>query len=209
MDRKSIFILIFSIAGLLLWFPLVNKLYPPQPGQSTEVSQQTEAENEATDPTGNPGEAGQQPDAIGPAPEISAPNPSTEVTTPTPTTEEETEIVWANEDIEYIFTSQGGGIKSITLKQFDQTTNCSGDEEDTETEKLGASGRARRPACCASLRWVGQQAQLGSAEQPHIPAQTLATSAWMPAGTSAHDSALSPSPHSNPKVFMPHSPAKR
>jgi hypothetical protein len=38
MDRKSIVILVFSIIGLIAWFPLVNKYYPPQE-QSRNVAE--------------------------------------------------------------------------------------------------------------------------------------------------------------------------
>lgn len=147
MDRKSIFILIFSIAGLLLWFPLVNKLYPPQPKQPDESAEQANEGNQASTPTSNQDEVGLQAPESGNAPEISTPNQNTEVTTPTPETTEETQLVWENENIEYVFTSQGGGIKSITLKQFDQTTNCDGDaEEGSEVEKVQLNAGVPTPA---------------------------------------------------------------
>lgn len=149
MDRKSIFILIFSIAGLLLWFPLVNKLYPPQEAQPEQVvgtPDQADTENGNAAQAANPTEAAIQSSGAAPAPGISAPNPGAEVTTPTPATTEETLLTLANEDIEYVFTSQGGGIKAITLKQFDESTKRNDQEEDTESEKVKLNDEVPTPA---------------------------------------------------------------
>jgi len=37
MDRKSIIILVVSFALLVLWFPLINKIYPPKIVPRTNV----------------------------------------------------------------------------------------------------------------------------------------------------------------------------
>jgi YidC/Oxa1 family membrane protein insertase len=148
MDRKSIFILVLSIAGLLLWFPLVNKLYPPQepsPEQSVDSSGQTGTENGTAGALANLSEAAALDQENATAPAISAPNPGSQATTLTPTTAE-TELTWANEDIEYLFTSQGGGIKTVTLKQFDETTTCDDEEAGTETEKVKLNAGVLTPA---------------------------------------------------------------
>ncbi|MBT5927673.1 MAG: membrane protein insertase YidC [Verrucomicrobia bacterium] len=148
MDRKSIFILIFSIAGLILWFPLVKKLYPPQ--EQPQIEAQNREDQNAVDPTGasQPAEPVlQSPDetpAVTGTPSISI--SETEIA-PT-STQEENLLVWENEDLAYEFTSLGGGIKTVTLKQYQGTTNCNTDEteEDTELDHVKLNADVPTPA---------------------------------------------------------------
>ena len=134
MDRKSIFILIFSITGLILWFPLVNKLYPPQEQPQVVAENQEDPSNTA--PT-NGAEAGgptiQPPDST---PDVTG-TPAVSITepeTPTAIQQNESLLVWQNDDLAYEFTSLGGGIRTVTLKQYQGTTNCDEDESEENAE---------------------------------------------------------------------------
>ncbi len=141
MDRKSIFILVLSIAGLLLWFPLVNKLYPPQepsPEQSVDSSGQTGNENGTAGALANLSEATALDQENATAPAISA-QPRLAGNHPHPDNGE-TELTWANEDIEYLFTSRSGGIKAVYSEQslMRPPYERRGSRHETEKVKLNA-----------------------------------------------------------------------
>ena len=100
MDRKSITILIVSFALLVLWFPLVNKVYPPKALPKTNVQvAATASVAQATSAlpilTTN----------------VSTPVPPVPVTPSAP----EQVLVLTNAETRYTFTSHGGGIKHVEL----------------------------------------------------------------------------------------------
>ncbi len=134
MDRKSIFILIFSIAGLILWFPLVNKLYPPQEQPEILTENQDQQDTAAPDTTSTSAEAVIQPTEVTPGANETPAVAISETTAQPTTPAEENLLVWENDDLIYEFTSLGGGIKTVTLKQYQGTTHCNSDETEENSE---------------------------------------------------------------------------
>lgn len=110
MDRKSIIILVVCFLLLLLWGPLVQKMYPPKPlpPGSTNLTQTIEA-------TGQTRVA----QITTAAPPVLAP-----ITTPQPSfqvTGEEQTLVLSNASARYTFTSHGGGLKRVELVEYPET----------------------------------------------------------------------------------------
>ncbi len=103
MDRKAIIVLSVSFLLLVLWFPLVQRLYPPAP---------------VTDTT--PAEAA-RPDDGAPAADIARP-PAQTVAAPAlqgrASDAPEQTLTLENELAIYTFTSHGGGLKHVDLKKY-------------------------------------------------------------------------------------------
>jgi len=108
MDRKSIIVLVVSFVLLMLWYPLVNRLYPPRPPGTNTVASAT-----------NPISA--SPGASAVTPVVSAPPPTASLVRPD--SPEET-VTLENEDARYIFTSHGGGLKLMELKKYPEAVGC-------------------------------------------------------------------------------------
>ncbi len=106
MDRKSIIVLVVSFGLLMLWYPLVTRIYPPKPGQGTNLV--AIATNSL--PSVNTNTA-----AVASSPFFPAgPSDGSFVRAKTP---EETVIV-ENDNARYTFTSHGGGLKLVELKKY-------------------------------------------------------------------------------------------
>src|SRR5690349_10371071 len=114
MDRKSIIVLILSFGLLMLWLPLVNKIFPP-----TKLPPGTNELTQATNLT-TPGAA---------TAEAPAPSTNREATPATPVTpaaappvirsdEPEKLVTIENENVRYIFSSHQGGLKFVELKKY-------------------------------------------------------------------------------------------
>ncbi|MDG1892722.1 MAG: membrane protein insertase YidC [Verrucomicrobiota bacterium] len=153
MDRKSIFILIFSIAGLIFWFPLVNKLYPPQPPSTEQgLGREDSTVGVGTTPTSTPGpeESGQVPGVeASTTTQITSNAPSIRaVNNPTIPNPVETLLNWENEKVTYAFTSLGGGIKSFTLKEYEQAMSQeeSPSPDTVQAPKVTLNAEAAAPA---------------------------------------------------------------
>ena len=114
MDRKSILILVACFALLMLWVPLVNVIYPPVPaplqtntlGVAGSNLRQTNshgliAEHEAEISSAKPGPL-TLPESAGP---------------------EQIETLETPEAL-YTFSSHGGGLKTIELKEYPESVNC-------------------------------------------------------------------------------------
>ena len=114
MDRKSIIILAVTAALFLTWPMLVNKIYPPIPVKQTNSV--TAGTN--TTITGPAIAAGTNVIAGGTNTFASVTN--------APSDKEETLIV-ENEWARYHFTSHGGGIKLVELKQYKSIVGCKAD----------------------------------------------------------------------------------
>ncbi len=117
MDRKSIIILIVCFALLLLWGPLVRKLYPPKPlpPGATNVESQVQTSTPATPPitiTSAP-------------PSLSAGSPLAVVKLPLPADSKPVTLQITNESACYTFTSHGGGLESVELLHFPETVTRS------------------------------------------------------------------------------------
>ncbi|MFO1501956.1 MAG: membrane protein insertase YidC [Verrucomicrobiota bacterium] len=115
MDRKSLIILVASFALLMLWYPLTNRLFPPLPKPTNQPPA------EITLPLAD------NPNATTPVTPASPNQPAaltaaaSSVTTPAGP--EETRII-EDADARYTFTSRGGGIKRIELKEYPATVDC-------------------------------------------------------------------------------------
>ncbi|MBM3823619.1 MAG: membrane protein insertase YidC [Verrucomicrobia bacterium] len=126
MDRKSVIILIISFVLLVLWYPLVNKLYPPAPRPSTQGVPAAMTNGLAGSSNGTPASAPLPPSPAVPAvvPQFSAPHAGTPIR---PASPESIEIL-DTPQARYHFTSHGGGLKLIELKEYPATVTCSGKE---------------------------------------------------------------------------------
>ena len=62
--------------------------------------------------------------------------------------EDESLLIWENDTLAYEFTSAGGGIKTVILKQYQETTKCSDEEseETTETDHVRLNVNVPTPA---------------------------------------------------------------
>lgn len=115
MDRKSLIILVASFALLMLWYPLTNRLFPPTPLplQTNTVSTNIDLTPPAPFPT-TPAET----PAVTPAPSIVAPPQPLAPAAPEQT------MTLENKDVRYTFTSRGGGLKLVELKEYRATVDC-------------------------------------------------------------------------------------
>lgn len=130
MDRKSIIVLVVSFVLLMLWYPLVNRLYPPAPpGTNTVVS--------ATNP------ASASPGTSAATPVLSAPAPAASLVRPD--SPEET-VTLENEYARYIFTSHGGGLKLGELKRYPVAVGCRDRKKASTNNVATLNTRAPVPA---------------------------------------------------------------
>jgi YidC/Oxa1 family membrane protein insertase len=114
MDRKTLIILVASFVLLMLWYPLTNRLFPPVPaprstnrlGTNLTLSPKPEATSNAAE-------------SAAPAHTELAPLPHRVI----PSGPEQT-LSLENPDVRYTFTSDGGGIKYVELKQYAATVEC-------------------------------------------------------------------------------------
>ena len=115
MDRKSIAILAVCFLLMLAWGPLVNRLYPPLPvarssQASTNTTQPGSTHRSAAILSSNLSEVKVETPVLAPSPSAFVrPGASEEV------------VVLENDQVRYYFTSHGGGIKLVELKQYPET----------------------------------------------------------------------------------------
>ncbi|MBI4661376.1 MAG: membrane protein insertase YidC [Verrucomicrobia bacterium] len=115
MDRRSVIVLLLSFLLLMVWYPLTTRLFPPVPlpgGTNTLAT----ATNETIT---NISQVATQAPTLVPAPEAD-PLSSQPFRPPGP---EETLTV-EDENARYVFTSHGGGVKLVELKQYRATVAC-------------------------------------------------------------------------------------
>ncbi len=121
MDRKSILILVVCFVALMLWYPLINKLYPPKPlpaGPTNAAPATITAANQAPITSAPP--------AIAEAPVI-APKPIANTNV--------LEELVTNENARYNFTTHGGGLKLIELLKYPETVSTRR-EKQPQTNRL-------------------------------------------------------------------------
>src|SRR5687767_12516906 len=111
MDRKSIVILVVTILLFLVWAPLVNRIFPPIP-----IPQQTNA------PTMGTNIPQAELTAIS-TNVVAGTNIVATASTNAPAGKEENLII-ETESARYHFSSLGGGIKLIELKNFKSFVGC-------------------------------------------------------------------------------------
>ena len=115
MDRKSIAVLAASFLLLLIWYPLMNRLYPPKPSpvstNSFHTATNTLSRSMRTEAT----------DVLRPASPLDSGLVATPAMSPqTP----ETLMVVENPDARYTFTSRDGGLKLIELRAYPDSVAC-------------------------------------------------------------------------------------
>jgi YidC/Oxa1 family membrane protein insertase len=155
MDRKSIIVLLLSFGLLMLWYPLVNKIFPP-----TQLPPGTNILTQATNR---------------PTPEATTavtPQPATNLeaipATPAPTQaappaiirsdEPEKTVTIENENARYIFSSHQGGLKFVELKKYDATVDCQKTNDPAAKRKFAT---LNTPAPVPSMSLLGAAALTG------------------------------------------------
>lgn len=111
MDRKSIIALVVCFVVLMLWYPLVNKIYPPKPlrpGVTNAYAATLSSTNQVATP--------QAALTAAEAP-VSAPMPVVAANVP------EELLTVANGNARYTFTTHGGGLKLVELVHYPETVS--------------------------------------------------------------------------------------
>ena len=141
MDRKALLILLVSFVVLLGWYPLTNRLFPPQP-----VPANTNRVVSATNlfDRSSTGEV----EAITTASSNLLEAAASAAPTNLPPAEEELLVV-EDKQARYTFTSLGGGIKLIELKEYPEAVGCLG-REPSDTNGM-ASLNTRAPVAAFSI----------------------------------------------------------
>jgi YidC/Oxa1 family membrane protein insertase len=135
MDRKSVTVLLVCFLLLMLWHPLINYIFPPTPLPDDPA------------PITAPGEPVPPRDPFSPdPPPILAPRPG-QLPIVRPDAPEEL-VTIEDEVARYTFTSHGGGVKLVELKNYPATVDCR-----PRREHLGdwASLNTRAPVPAMSL----------------------------------------------------------
>jgi len=112
MDRKSIIALVVSFVVLMLWYPLVNKIYPPKPlppGATNDYAAALSSTNRSASLQSAP--------AAAEAPATAAPRPVVTADAP------ESFLTVANDNARYTFTTHGGGLKLVELIRYPETVS--------------------------------------------------------------------------------------
>ncbi|RME92293.1 MAG: hypothetical protein D6766_10335, partial [Verrucomicrobia bacterium] len=142
MDRKSILVLIVCFVLLLLWGPIVNRIYPPIPvetpaGATNQVSTTTRpaAGPETAAPTGPVAER---------PPAITAPRSPVERWTEPDTPEEI--LTLETPQARYHFTSHGGALRKVELKDYPAEIQCRGAGTTNGVGYATLNAHARVPA---------------------------------------------------------------
>ena len=106
MDRNSIIVLVVCFILLMLWYPLVNKIYPPKPLPASVTNAYS-----TTRSSTNAGTNFQAPPSVAEEP-VTAPQPVVNAAVP------EELLTVANGNARYTFTSYGGGLKLVELLHY-------------------------------------------------------------------------------------------
>ncbi|MGZ8939667.1 MAG: membrane protein insertase YidC [Limisphaerales bacterium] len=120
MDRKSLIIMVVSLAFLAAWFPITNKIFPPIPAPVRSTNTVGAATNVVF--------SGTNVSASLTAATLNT-NSAAALVTNLPPREEQLVTV-ENEDAKYTFSSFGGGLKRVELKKFSADVGC---EENART----------------------------------------------------------------------------
>lgn len=137
MDRKSLFVIIICLGVIIGWQPLMLKFYPPAPEEAdsglTESAEGGSGENSAegissglgnisTNATGNV-----LAEEVALTETIDPEDLKPKVVDPETLIPEET-LTLENDQARYIFSSVGGGIRRVELKEFPERVDCSEEE---------------------------------------------------------------------------------
>jgi YidC/Oxa1 family membrane protein insertase len=110
MDRKSLIILLVSFLVLMAWYPIANRIFPPKPAPARTNSVASATNRVSTN--SHRAELSAGTNVI-----------MTAANTNRPPAEERT-VALEGADASYVFTSMGGGLKYVELKQFKASVDC-------------------------------------------------------------------------------------
>ena len=142
MDRKAVIVLVISFILLMIWYPLMNRIYPPQPAQ-----QRTNSVTGAANPTA----AGTDAPATATGVSTTGFQAGALVKSDAP----EELVVVENDNVRCTFTSHGGGLKLVELKKYPESVACRVNNG-SPTEKV-ATLNTKAPAPAFAL--LGSEAQ--------------------------------------------------
>ena len=118
MDKKGLLIFAACFVLLLVWWPFVNTIYPPEKRSLPETS------DKSTQPSGTTAESGQGNSPVETLPSLA----SAPYSEPIPSFVEESAAL-ENEEAKYWFDNVGGGIQLVDLKRYPNETGCGKREE--------------------------------------------------------------------------------
>lgn len=143
MDRKSIIALVICFVLLMAWFPLANKLYPPKPLPETS--------NTLTGVTNRGVVTNAAPNTF-----LQASPTNQPAVVPIIAAGPETLVTLEADGVVYTFTSQGGGLKTVELKNYPEVIERKPDPTKTIRGAILNSG-APFPA----MMLTGHEAMVG------------------------------------------------
>lgn len=133
MDRKSIIVLVITFLLLIFWFPLVNKIWPPKPVPvATNLVESASSQLNTTNIV------------VSTQTNITALPPSL-VPPPVPAGAEEKIEVIETAEARYIFSSIGGGLKSVELKKYPQFVDRSARKQSATNRNATLNEKAPYP----------------------------------------------------------------
>ncbi len=126
MDRKAITVVVVSVVLLVLWFPLVNKFYPPVP-----IEQRIGSNNQSTTNRTGTNIDGTNATVVKPPSVIT--NGTVAAIIAKPSAPEQT-LILTNEWARYTFTSHGGGLKQVELLKYPADVGCRTKEKEKQKD---------------------------------------------------------------------------
>jgi YidC/Oxa1 family membrane protein insertase len=137
MDRKSILVLVVSFLVLMVWYPLMYKVYPPKP-----IPRTTNALAQATNVARTTNASAEVPAAAvsNTIPRLSA----AALASPKSRSSEEL-LTWENNLARYTFTSFDGGLKMVELKKYPETVGRGKKQKAPSTQLASVNARAPMP----------------------------------------------------------------
>lgn len=120
MDRRSLLLLVVTCLLLVLWYPLMNRIYPPKPmpASATNRLAGVTGTNAAGAGVGGGVAAAEAPATAAVRPGVADSGFRAPAGTPV-------EVVLENDEARYVFTSHGGGIREVELKKYEDAIVCS------------------------------------------------------------------------------------
>ncbi|MCC7376630.1 MAG: membrane protein insertase YidC [Verrucomicrobiales bacterium] len=121
MDRRSLILLVSTCLLLVLWFPLMQRMYPPKPVAVTNrVALASSPDSSGATNTNANGAV-----ASPAVPASTSLRPGIADTGFRAASSNTTDLVLESDDARYLFTSLGGGLREVELKKFPDAYQCS------------------------------------------------------------------------------------
>lgn len=140
MDRRSLLLLIIVGLILVLWYPIMWRIYPPKPSTRTNQIATITSTNAV------PGETPQVGTPLAPAAPVGVPvRPGFADSGFRAPAEAATEVSLENDEARYVFTSHGGGVRMVELKEYRDAIICTERKSDQEAEPARMNRLAPMP----------------------------------------------------------------